>query len=92
MPVPQDDNTAIDGIGYLIGAPIGQKIPEGIIVLGFSDTPLDLSPEHSAIPILTHYTSVKLIQLRLQEEDAQKNAHLTLMNQISKAVSYDTQG
>lgn len=91
MPVPQYENPGLEGIGYLIGIPIGQKFPEGVIILGFPDDPLNFTAEQPAISILTHYTSVKLLQLRLQEEDAQKNVHLTLMNQISKAVSYDFQ-
>ncbi len=91
MPAPQDENTALNGIGYMIGVPIGQKIPEGVIVLGFPGTPPDFTAEQSAISILAHYTSVKLMQLRLQEQATQKNAHLMLMNQISKAVSYELQ-
>ena len=91
MPSPQDDNPALFGIKHLVGVPIGTKIPEGVIVLGFPDTASDIEAQNSAVTILAHYTSGKLLQLRLQEEDAQKNAHLALMNQVSRAVSFDFQ-
>ena len=91
MPAPRDKNPGTEGINHLIGVPIGEKIPEGVIVLGFSDGLPDFHTEQPTISILTHYAAVKLLQLRLQEEDTKKNMHLMLMNQVSKTISYDSQ-
>jgi signal transduction histidine kinase len=89
MPVTHDDNTALQDITYLVGVPIGHITPEGVIVFGFEDAPPTLEAEQPALTILTHTTSVKLLQLRLQEEDAKKDMHLTLIHQVSKVVSDD---
>ena len=55
MPSPQDDNAALVGVNHLVGFPIGKKIPEGVIVLGFPDAPPDFNSDDSSISILTPF-------------------------------------
>jgi signal transduction histidine kinase len=91
MPSPQETNAALYDIDNLVGIPIGDKIPEGVIVLGFPGKPPEFKTEDYAHTILVDYAAVKLLQLRQQSEDTRKDAHLSLINQVSKAVSYNTQ-
>ncbi|MDF1512392.1 MAG: GAF domain-containing protein [Anaerolineae bacterium] len=88
-PVSWEASELIDGMTELVLAPIGEQIPEGVVILGFMDTAFDLDEEKTTISILTHNLAIKLLQLHHQEQLAQKNAELMLMNQISKAVAFD---
>lgn len=74
-------------IWHLVGAPIGTIIPEGIIIIGLPGKPSDLKAAQPATSILTDHAASKLLQLRLQIEDTQKNVHLALLNQVSHTVS-----